>query len=57
MPDFDESVFDAMTDEALAVYLAHDAELPLSFVRSADSVLADAANAACAQIAGWVPAR
>lgn len=39
MPDFDESVFDAMTDEALAVYLAHDAELPLSFVRSADSVL------------------
>lgn len=28
-----------------------------SLTRTADSVLADAANAACAQIAGWVPAR
>ena len=39
MPEFDESVYDAMSDEELADYLAHDAELPLSFVRSADAVL------------------
>ena len=39
MPEFDESVFDAMSDEELVDYLAHDAELPLSFVRSADAVL------------------
>lgn len=39
MPDFDESVFDAMSDEELSEYLAHDAELPLSFIRSAEAVL------------------
>ena len=39
MPDFDESFYDAMSDEDLAACLAHDAELPLSFVRSAEAML------------------
>lgn len=43
MSDFDEAEFDAMTDEALADYLAHDAELPLSFARGTGAVLSAAA--------------
>ena len=39
MTDFDESVFDAMTDEELTDYLSHDMELPLSFLHSAEAVL------------------
>lgn len=51
MPDFDEGVFDAMSDEELTDYLAHDAELPLSFVRSADAVLYAATVLAARQAA------
>lgn len=49
MSDFDEDEFDAMTDEALADYLTHDAELPLSFARGAGAVLSAAAALAARQ--------
>lgn len=39
MPDFDESLYDAMSDEDLENFLAHDAELPLSLARNTDEAL------------------
>lgn len=55
MSDFDEAEFDAMTDEALADYLAHDAEPPLSFARRTEAVLYAAAVLAARSQAKNVP--